>query len=666
MFGELERNNAIFDLPASKFFLGDPAFDLGVRFHGHHAATPLGPAAGPHSQLAQNIVLAWLGGSRIIELKTVQILDELAIPRPCIDMRNIGYNVEWSQELKLEQSLEEYVKAAMLIEILVASGKLQLAPGFDAVLYDMSVGYDLAGIRSDRVQSFIRGMMDATATIERLRAQIPDQYARFRDLPFRTRLSDTLTLSTFHGCPPDEIEGIIDFLLRSLSLNCVIKLNPTLLGRSEVRRLLHDGLGYRECVVPDTAFDKDTTWPQATGFIQRLRATARGLDLGLGVKFTNTLVVEHDGVFLPTSEQQKYLSGAPLHVLAMNLVGRLREHFGADVPISFSAGIDKGNFADAVALGLTPITVCSDLLRPGGYARQAGYLQALTQRMAAVSASHVQDFIIKAYGHATESLQDIGSRTEKLDAAIEAGGDLRESCDGETHAAWVRAAMLRNTRTYTERVTADPRYALASNRKLPKKIGSELELFDCITCDKCVPVCPNDANFTLSIEPRRIAVQRLRQVDGAWQAEEHDVLTLDKKHQIASFADFCNECGNCDIFCPEDGGPYIVKPRFFGSQEQFDAWPDHDGFYLDRRANEQRVLARIGGQHYRMTSIDAQIEYSGPGFVVEFSRGDPAGTVRGAASGDVDLGFFHIMDVVREAVCDSDDVNWVSDAVASC
>ena len=63
------------------------------------------------------------------------------IPRPCT-LKTIGYNVEWSQELKLEQSLHEYVRA-MLIEILKASGKLKMAPGFGEVIYDMSVGYDL-------------------------------------------------------------------------------------------------------------------------------------------------------------------------------------------------------------------------------------------------------------------------------------------------------------------------------------------------------------------------------------------------------------------------------------------------------------------------------------------------------------------------------------------
>jgi len=35
--------------------------------------------------------------------------------------------------------------------------------------------------------------------------------------------------------------------------------------------------------------------------------------------------------------------------------------------------------------------------------------------------------------------------------------------------------------------------------------------------------------------------------------------------QIACYADFCNECGNCDTFCPEYGGPYIKKPTLFAA-----------------------------------------------------------------------------------------------------
>src|SRR5579859_853284 len=181
-FAEYERQGKIFDLPKAKFYRGLPGLDTSVRFHGHRAATPLGPAAGPHDQLIQNIVLSWLGGSRIIELKTVQILDELKIPRPCIDMANVGYNVEWSQELKLEQSLREYVAAMMMIEVLKAShllGEEFAAPGFADTIFDMSVGYNLEGISSPRVRKWMEQMKDASEIIHQLRHELVGPFAKF-------------------------------------------------------------------------------------------------------------------------------------------------------------------------------------------------------------------------------------------------------------------------------------------------------------------------------------------------------------------------------------------------------------------------------------------------------------------------------------------------------
>ena len=138
--------------------------------------------------MAQNIVLPWLCGGRFMELKTVQIKDELAIPRPCIDMQTVGFNVEWSQELKLDQSLEEYVKASMLIEMLQASG---MAAGCTDTVFDMSVGYDLAGISSPPVRGFLAGLMDASPVVERLRHRFRRPWRAFATCrfarAFRTR-----------------------------------------------------------------------------------------------------------------------------------------------------------------------------------------------------------------------------------------------------------------------------------------------------------------------------------------------------------------------------------------------------------------------------------------------------------------------------------------------
>jgi len=666
LFRELDRQRSIFDLPEKKFVTGSRNLDLSVGFHGKRASSPLGPAAGPHTQMAQNIVLSWLGGCRIFELKTVQVKDDLTIPRPCIDMRNVGYNAEWSQELRVEQSLEEYVKAAMLIEMLRQSDAVAIEPSFGDAIYDMSVGYDLAGIQSEKVGRFLEGMLDATAIVERLRGTIPGELAHFRDLDYPTRLSDTLTLSTFHGCPPDEIERIIDYLMRTWNLNCVVKFNPMLLGKEEARHLLHDVMGYDDIRIPDSAFERDATWPQAVEIVERLSETALSLGLGFGVKFSNTLIVENTAGFLPASEGEVYLSGAPLHVLAMSLVRRFRKQFGDRIPISFSAGIDWNNYPDAVALGLVPITVCSDLLKTGGYGRLATYHAKLASAMEAVGARSIDGYIVKAYGLGLQALEAAGvepgdPRFEACAAALAENADLRAAAGGDLWEIWVRQAKLVNTEHYVERATHDLRYSRAANSKLPPRIDSHLELFDCITCDKCIPVCPNDANFTFVTGPARIPVIRLRGRSDEPLFERGEDLVLEKERQIATFADFCNECGNCDVFCPEEGGPYQFKPLFFGSEEGWRQWKDHDGFHLARTSERDLVLGRFKGADYRLEVNGRAARFSGEGFTLSLDLDRPEETLEGEWEGEVDLTWCFVMDLLRRSVLDGE--NWVASLV---
>jgi putative selenate reductase len=535
-FLEYQREGKIFDLPKSKFFRSVPGIDFSVDFHGHRASTPLGPAAGPHGQLVQNIVLSWLGGSRIIELKTVQILDELKIPRPCIDIANVGYNVEWSQELKLEQSLREYVGAAMFLEILKASKLLgeDFAPG-DTV-FDMSVGYNLEGIRSPRVRSWIESMKDAGAVIDELRAGLNG----YRDLPFPTRISDTISLSTFHGCPAREIEGIVTFLLTELGCNVCIKMNPTLLGAGEVEHLLHDVMGYREIQLSPEAFAKDLQFDEALDLVPRLQRVAQAHGKHLAVKFSNTLVVKNHKSFF--TDETMYMSGPPLHVITMNLVKKFREHMKTSIPISFSAGLDANNISTAVALNMVPVTTCTDLLRPGGYARLIRYLENLGAKMREVGACSIPDYV--------------------------------------KHYAGQEAALVAET-------TANPRYRWERNKGVPRKIGSKLWLYDCINCDKCVPVCPNDANFVYETPAGAIAYDNFELLPEGVRRAPGDVFQLAKGRQFANYADACNDCGNCDVFCPEDGGPYVEKPRFFGSLETYRKYAGANGFYIEFAAGSR-------------------------------------------------------------------------------
>jgi putative selenate reductase len=617
MFLEYQREGKIFDLPAHRFYKADNSLDTTVRMHQYFAASPLGPAAGPQDQMAQNIVLSWLAGSRVLELKTIQFNDELVIPRPCIDAHNVGFNIEWSQELKLEQSLLEYVAGSMLIEMLQAArlSELDSLPEKTATIFNMSVGYDLMGISTPRVRAWIEGMKNAGPWVEMLRAQIPDEFSQFRKLDFRTQISDTLTLSTFHGCLAHEIESIVDFLLREMGVHVIIKLNPTLLGKPAVDYLLHDVMGYHEIATEQKFFDKDLQFDQALEICGRLDATARSLGRKLGVKFSNNIVVVNNNPFFPSSEPVMYLSGQPLHVITLNLVKKWRDAVGTEYPISFSAGINAHNFANAVAMNFTPITTCTDLLRPGGYARLPNYMQKLESKMKGMKVSHLGDFILKFEGKAAQAAAAVFDRLPTAQKQDQAICDLvdrirQQQCVDKSRLAHVglkeiyegivaEAGWL-NTTPIVERTTQDERYYAKNNRTKPRKIGSHLFLFDCINCDKCVPVCPNDANFVYQAEPMAVDYLNYRITKGGVHAEPGGHFEIKKAHQLATFHDFCNECGNCDVFCPEDGGPYIEKPQFFGSVMAFEKSADHDRFLVERGDHVERVRARIGGNECRL------------------------------------------------------------------
>ncbi len=543
---EWASRRKIFDLPTARFWRPDPEIDLGFEFLGRRCASPIGPAAGPHSQLAENIALSWLGGSRLFELKTVQVLDDLVINRPCIDMQTVGYNIEWSQELTVPQSLTEYVKAWMLVEILRNWEPLAEFVGSDPGphVFDMSVGYDLAGISGDKVAGFIRGMRDATDEIERLRPEIGGPFAHLRELEFDPVVSDTLTLSTFHGCPPEEIEAITKHLIDVHDLDVIVKLNPTLLGYETVAGIVNDELGYTDVSVKESAFAEDLQFDRGIELIEELNQYAKDRGKRFGIKLTNTLVVDNTKRWMP--DETMYLSGPPLHVLASTLLdtlafalpGRLAlpGHDG-DVMVSFSAGITKDNLADSIAMGVNPATVCSDLLKPGGYGRLAPMLKALT--------TEIRD----------AGFHDLDSWRADRQAASEAAGFATSAA---RHVAQVRGDGI------------EP-YHLRGNEKPPRAVDHDLEMFGCVACNFCVTVCPNDA-FT-----------SIKSLDG-----------MDDRQQYLVFAELCNECGNCMTFCPENGDPAVIKPRlytdaalFAGRAPQGQGFLIADGAVVDARADDE-------------------------------------------------------------------------------
>jgi putative selenate reductase len=73
-------------------------------------------------------------------------------------------------------------------------------------------------------------MADASSWLPSYVDVVARSFSGVRDIDIPARISDSVTLSTMHGCPPDEIERISQYLIEERGLHTTVKCNPTLLG----------------------------------------------------------------------------------------------------------------------------------------------------------------------------------------------------------------------------------------------------------------------------------------------------------------------------------------------------------------------------------------------------------------------------------------------------
>ncbi|MEI7981837.1 MAG: FAD-dependent oxidoreductase [Bacteroidota bacterium] len=444
-------------IPASLFFVPSPDDPFTIERYDTSLASPLGVAAGPHTQMALNIAASWLCGARYIELKTVQTLDELEVSKPCIDMQDEGYNCEWSQELMVDQSFREYLHAWILIHI------LHRELGFSGpvgTLFNMSVGYDLQGIMNRNVQGFFENMNDSQEALIKAIDSIRGIYPVIDELRIPACISNSVTLSTMHGCPPGEIEKIGLYLIREKKLHTTIKLNPTLLGPESLRGLLNDKLGFHS-QVPDEAFSHDLKYPDALKIIDSLSKASHTERLQFSIKLTNTLEsLNHKSIF-SKHEKMMYMSGRALHPVSISLARKLQNDFAGKLDISFSAGVDCFNISHVVSCGMGPVTVCSDLLKPGGYGRLWQYTDQLRSDFKLLKAGTIGEFILHT------------------------AGDDRFTA---------RESALANLNRYADEIARNPLYHKLNFREPDIKTSRALSWFDCIHAP-CTDTCPTSQDI---------------------------------------------------------------------------------------------------------------------------------------------------------------------------
>jgi len=441
----------IFEIDEKDFYRYiDDTFN--VNFNNEYLRFPLGPAAGPHTQLAQNILAAYLTGSRVFELKTVQVIDgktmQDMISKPCIDVKNVGYNVEWSTELTVEDACSEYVKASILLQVI--SIELGLSNIKDFV-FNISVGYDFEGITSKKISNFINNLKEAKNTeifkecIDVIKRNIK-LFKKFElgDInSISSNISNTITLSTMHGCKPSEILKIGTHFIENKKINLFIKCNPTLLGYESVREIL-DNLGYKDITIRKEDFDNDLKFDVAIDVISKLIKLGKENDVLVGVKLTNTLPVYNYRHVM--KGESMYMSGKPLYPITIGVAAKFAEAFNGDIHISLSGGLDKNNALSILKTGIFPITLSTLLLKPKGYMN-------ITDILDSIKNEHVT--------------------FEKIN--VEALKDLAESAK------------------------IDLNYKNDIERKL---LDDTLKTFDCFKnkCGICADVCPNRANIKVYSE----------------------------------------------------------------------------------------------------------------------------------------------------------------------
>jgi len=452
---QIDSKGQYFGIPEEVFFRLEQNNPFRLKRFGRILETPIGVAAGPHTQLAQNIVAAWLCGARYLELKTVQTLDEIAVAKPCIDMQDEGYNCEWSQEMKIHESFDQYLNAWILIHLL--KHKLGFEGRELGTIFNMSVGYDLQGILNENVQWFFNKMKDCSLEKKTKMHEIRDLYPEIDQIKIPDCISDNITLSTMHGCPPDEIENIGLYLIEEKKLHTTIKLNPTLLGKEKLHDIL-DKSGFKTRV-PDEAFEHDLKYQDAIQIIKNLHKAASENNVHFGLKLTNTLESQNHKPVFPETEKMMYMSGRALHPLAVNLAYKLQKEFDGKLDISFSGGANAFNIHKLLSCGLSPVTVCSDILKPGGYGLLHQYLDNLKSEFHKQGANSIDDYILNV------------SNLKSKDKAV-----------------------LKNLKTYAREVIESSDYQKSSIQEPSIKTDRQLGVFDCIAAP-CVETCPTNQDI---------------------------------------------------------------------------------------------------------------------------------------------------------------------------
>ena len=97
-------------------------------------------------------------------------------------------------------------------------------------------------------------------------------------------------------------------------------------------------------------------------------------------------------------------------------------------------------------------------------------------------------------------------------------------------------------------------------------------------------------------------------------------MNIEQENQIFNIGDFCNECGNCNTFCPTSGAPYKTKPKFYLTKESFNS--ENDCYYLKDttlkyKSNGSIEALEIDDEFYIYESNEVTAKFNLDNFTIE-------------------------------------------------
>ncbi|MCI0473182.1 MAG: putative selenate reductase subunit YgfK, partial [Ignavibacteria bacterium] len=103
-----------------------------------------------------------------------------------------------------------------------------------------------------------------------------------------------------------------------------------------------------------------------------------------------------------------------------------------------------------------------------------------------------------------------------------------------------------------------------------KTIAEKDRCLECnYICNICAEVCPNRANVQVTV-PGMKDINQILHIDG-----------------------MCNDCGNCETFCPYSSAPYKDKFTLYWNQPDFEASKNNGFVELDKNKFKVRINAMV-------------------------------------------------------------------------